>query len=171
LKQITLSNHHQVENMFGKLNDMEIDRLISRCLVGRIGCHANGVTYVVPISYAFDGNCIYAHSYDGMKLDLMKQNHMVCFQVDDTRDLANWQSAVCWGEFEELVDEKGQKDALRMLHNRILPVISSATMHITPEWPFPSGSHQEIDGVFFRIILSEKTGRFEQSNSESFYCT
>ena len=104
-----LSLNHKTDFMFGKLNSEEIDQLLNNQLVGRIGCHSDGVTYVVPISYAFDGNNIYAHSFKGLKLTIMRKNPKVCFEVDDTQDLANWKSVICWGEFEELTDEVQKK--------------------------------------------------------------
>ncbi len=39
--------------MFGELNPEEIEQLLSAQLVGRIGCHADGTTYVVPVSYGY----------------------------------------------------------------------------------------------------------------------
>ncbi len=157
--------------MFGKLNSTEIDQLLSRQLIGRIGCHADGLTYVVPVSYAFDGTYIYVHTYNGMKMEMMRKNPKVCFQADDTRNLAYWQSVVCWGEFEELVEEAAQRAALQKLQERILPVLSSETMHLSKEWPFPAGKDEKLPGVFFRIRLTEKKGRFEKISGEEFFAT
>lgn len=157
--------------MFGKLKQEDIDQLLGTQLVGRIGCHGDGVTYVVPISYAFDGNYIYAHSFNGLKLAIMRKNPKVCFEVDDMQNLANWQSAICWGEFEELTGEVEKRVALQKLNDRVLPILSSETMHISPEWPFPSQDCQKIKGIFFRIRLTEKTGRFERSEGDSFFAT
>ncbi|MEJ0105912.1 MAG: pyridoxamine 5'-phosphate oxidase family protein [Bacteroidota bacterium] len=53
--------------MFGSLNNNEIDELLHQQFIGRIGCHAEGVTYVVPISYAYDGEYIYGRTFEGMK--------------------------------------------------------------------------------------------------------
>ena len=83
--------------MFGKLNNEEIEGLIQSQLIGRIGCHADDVTYVVPISYAYDGTYLYGHTYEGMKVDMMRKNPKICFEVDSTRNLANWQSVIGWG--------------------------------------------------------------------------
>ena len=157
--------------MFGKLSPEEIDQLLSHQIVGRIGCHADGVTYIVPISYAYDGTFIYAHSFKGMKLTIMQKNPKVCFEVDDTKNLANWKSAICWGEFEELSDESQKEEAFQILNNRVLPILSSETMHISPEWPFPTENTNKVEGVFFRIRISEKTGRFEKSADEFFFAT
>ncbi len=101
----------------------------------------------------------------------MRKNPKVCFQVDDTRDLSNWQSVICWGEFEELKNEVDRKKALELLNNRVIPYVSSQTMHITPEWPFSPEKNELIDGIFFRIHITEKTGRFEKTSAEFFYGT
>jgi nitroimidazol reductase NimA-like FMN-containing flavoprotein (pyridoxamine 5'-phosphate oxidase superfamily) len=158
--------------MFGKLTIEQIEQLIKNQVVGRIGCHAGGVTYVVPISYAYYDNCIYAYSGKGMKIDFMKQNPNVCFQIDDTRDLTNWQSVICWGKFEEMSTPSQRKEALEKLNNRILPLLSSETMHITSDWPFADGGEKDrIGGVFYRIRLTDKTGRFEKSSDKYFFAT
>lgn len=157
--------------MFGDLNREEVEQLLGEQLVGRIGCHADNMTYVVPISYAYENDVVYAHSFDGMKMNLMRKNPQVCFEVDDTSDLANWRSVICWGEFEELSKEKDKELALQVLNNRILPVISSATMRMTPEWPFPANDKKLIDGIFFRIKITRKTGRFERSEDQVFFCS
>ena len=142
--------------MFGELNTEEIDQLISQQVLGRIGCHANGVTYIVPVSYAYDGTCIYVHSFNGMKLDLMRKNPKVCFEVDNTKNLANWQSAICWGDFEELTEESQKKEAFEILNARILPMISSETMHMSAEWPFSADVNKAGKGLFFRYVYQKK---------------
>lgn len=55
--------------MIGNLPEDKIETLIKNQVIGRIGCHADGVTYVIPVSYAYDGACIYVHSQEGMKYD------------------------------------------------------------------------------------------------------
>ncbi len=54
--------------MFGKLDKNEIEQLIKRQLVGRIACHADGITYMAPVSYAYNGTDIYVYSKNGKKL-------------------------------------------------------------------------------------------------------
>jgi uncharacterized protein len=155
--------------MFGKLNTDEIEKLIHSQYIGRLGIHADGLTYVVPVSYAYDGTYIYGRTFEGMKISMMRKSPKVCFEVDDTRNLANWQSVVSWGEFEELKGNMERAEGLHKIFDRVLPIISSETMHITPQWPFPVDNMNEIDGIVYRIRLSEKTGRFEKSPDENFY--
>jgi len=156
--------------MFGILNPAEIEQLLSKQLVGRIGCHANGVTYVVPISYAYDGEYVYARTFEGMKINMMRKNPDVCFEVEDTKNLSNWRTVVAWGSFEELPGGNQRKEALSVLARRKLPVISSETMQLGSQWPF-SSDDENVDGVIFRIRIKEKTGRYEESLNESSFGT
>ena len=157
--------------MFGKLNETGIEELIHHQLIGRVGCHADGITYVVPLSYAYDGTYIYGHTFEGMKVQMLRKNPSICFEVDNTINLANWQSVIGWGTYEELPGGPERDDAVQKLQNRVLPVLSSETMHLSPQWPFPSGSGSEIQGIIFRIRLTDKTGRFEKEEEKYFYST
>lgn len=156
--------------MFQKMNTVEIEQLLQQQLVGRIGCHANGLTYVVPVSYAYDGNYVYCHTFEGMKMDMMRKNPEICFEVDNTKNLANWQSVIAWGTFEELPVGNDRRDAIDILGKRELPIVSSQTMHLGSRWPFTSAD-DKIDGIIFRIQLKEKTGRCEKSADGSFFAS
>jgi uncharacterized protein len=152
--------------MLGTLNHLQTEDLLKSQLVGRIGCHAGGETYVVPISYAYDGKYIYCHTQEGKKTAMMRKNPQVCFQVDEMKDMANWKSVIVQGSFEELKNKADISHAMRTLLHRYLPVVSSATTHLGKLWPFQPDDISEIDGVVFRIEVKEKTGRFE-SGAES----
>ena len=91
--------------MFDTLSNEQIIDVVSNNFVGRLGCHADGKTYVVPISYAYNGDYIYARSFEGMKLAMMRKNPNVCFQVDKTESMSDWQSVIIWGTFEELTNK------------------------------------------------------------------
>lgn len=152
--------------MFDTLSNKEMITVISNNVIGRLGCHANGKTYVVPISYAYDGDNIYARTFEGMKLMMMRKNPEVCFQVDNMKDMADWESVIIWGTFEELTDAAERTKGLKILVSRILPGISSETVKLTPEWPFPTNDLTRIDGIVFRINIKEMSGRCEKIESD-----
>jgi hypothetical protein len=152
--------------MFGKLSSVQIEKLIADNVIGRLGCHGDGKTYVVPISYAYDGQFIYARTFEGLKVSIMRKNPNVCFQIDEMENMANWKSVVTWGTYEELVNEKERNEGLEKLISRMLPEISSETVKLSPQWPFPTNDFSKIRGIIFRIRLTEKTGRFEMMDSK-----
>jgi len=147
--------------MFGKLEAQEVDNVLLHQYMGRLGCSAGGRTYVVPISYAYDGTYIYAHTQEGKKIEMMRENPEVCFQTDLMENMACWKSVICWGTFEEVTDEEARTDALKKLLARELPIIASQTVKLTPSWPFQPHDFNTIKGIVFRILITEKTGRFE----------
>lgn len=147
--------------MFKNLDKEQIESVISENIVGRLGCHADGKTYVVPVSYAYDGEYIYVRTFEGLKISMMRKNPNVCFQVDSIEDMADWKSVVAWGTFEELTNEEERNKGLKILISRTLPGISSETMKLSRAWPFPTDDYTKIEGIVFRIRLTEKTGRCE----------
>jgi uncharacterized protein len=157
--------------MLGTLNLPEIEKLLSKQIVGRIGCCNGDKVYVVPISYFYDGEYIYCHTHEGKKIEMMRKNPKVCFQVDQFLNMANWQSVIAYGEFEELTDPQLRKNAMQKLHSRIMPMISSETVHLSADWPFVPVEINKIPGVTFRILVREKTGRFERTHpvEEAFF--
>jgi nitroimidazol reductase NimA-like FMN-containing flavoprotein (pyridoxamine 5'-phosphate oxidase superfamily) len=94
----------------------EIDELLNAQVVGRIGCHADGLTYVVPVIYAYDGDAFWVVTIEGQKTRMMRANPDVCFEVDEY-ERGSWRSAIAYGRFEEL-DEAGAERALSLLAAR-----------------------------------------------------
>ena len=150
--------------MIGKLTSEEIENLLHQQFIGHLGCQDKDTVYVVPVSYAYDGGNIYCHSLEGQKVAMMRNNPKVCFQVDEMKDMANWKSVITWGNFEEIDDEMERRKALHILSARRLPISSSITTHLGHTWPFMDEDAKGITGLFFRISLKEKSGKYESSS-------
>jgi nitroimidazol reductase NimA-like FMN-containing flavoprotein (pyridoxamine 5'-phosphate oxidase superfamily) len=156
------ADHLKNNTMFGTLNDEQVKELLSANIIGRIGCHSDGITYVVPISYVFVEGTVYCHSREGLKVEMMRKNPDVCFEVDELTSMANWRSIIAWGKYEELTAEQDRNEALKHLLQRVLPVVSSQTTHLSNSWPFAPTDLSEIEGIVFKIRLEKVTGRFEK---------
>lgn len=150
--------------MIGKLTTEEIEEVLKQNMLGRIGCNDGNRTYVVPVNYVYDGKCIIAHSCEGMKIKMMRKNSDVCFEVDEIKTASSWKSVIAWGEFQELTEERSRYEAMklfvqRMLHLKITKSdpISHSTKN-TEQFTLHPANHRS---VIYRIVLTEKTGRFE----------
>ena len=154
--------------MFKELNSGQIEQVISENIIARLGCSADGEIYVVPISYTYDGSYIYARSFEGMKVSMMRKNPKVCLQIDTMKDMADWKSVIIWGTFEELTNEEDKKMALTKLTSRPLPEVSSDMVKFTEEWPFAPKDYSQVKGVVYRILVTKKTGRLEMLDPELF---
>ncbi|SFP85685.1 pyridoxamine 5'-phosphate oxidase family protein [Parafilimonas terrae] len=149
--------------MFGNLGNDAIETVLRHQIIGHIGCNANDITYVVPVSYAYENGYVYVHTEEGMKINMMRQNPKVCFETYLMENMGNWQCVIAWGQFEEITGEEERREALQILLNRNLPVITSKTVQLTEEWPFVPENLNEIKGIVFRIKLTMKTGKYERT--------
>ena len=131
--------------MIAELDRAEIDDLLHAQIVGRIGCHADGQTYVVPVIYAYDGEAFYVYTFEGRKVRMMRASPHVCFEVDEY-ERGSWRSAIAQGRYEEL-DADGAERALTLLAARFASR--------------GAGSRPRTEGtpVAFRIVIDEITGR------------
>jgi uncharacterized protein len=134
-----------------ELSRAEIDELLGEQVVGRIGCHAGGVTVVVPVIYAYDGECFHVASIEGQKIRMMRENPAVCFEVDDYRAPGEWRSAIAQGTYEE-ADEAEAARSLALLAERFASPDGGPRPARRPD---PSGRPT----VCFRIRVREVTGR------------
>lgn len=68
-------------------DSMRIESILSRCTCCRIGFHDNGEVYIVPLNFGYevkdDAYIFYFHgAKEGRKIDLIKKNPMVGFEMD-----------------------------------------------------------------------------------------
>jgi uncharacterized protein len=126
----------------------EIEALLRTAIVGRIACCGHGATgdgrpYLVPLAYGYDGDAVYAHSGPGRKLDLMRAEPRVTFEVDEAIAPDHWRSVIADGTFEEIDDPRQRDAALQVIYG----------LNCVPDL----GLHT----VVFRILLTSRSGRYE----------
>ena len=145
--------------MFSELGYEEVEEVLQDQLIGRIGCNLNGKTYIVPVNYAYNDPYVYIYSLDGKKVDIMRQNMDICFEVDVVYDLLNWKSVIAWGTFEELKGSEARQKAWKLISDRSLTLIPNDKTELSNIAVFKSDNINDIEGIFYRISLKEKSGR------------
>ena len=149
--------------MLGSLSTEQVEQLLRDEAIGRIGVHAQGRTYVVPVTYAYEGGCVYAHSTLGRKVRMMRLNPEVCFEVEKVEGLSTWQSVIAWGRYEELDGEEAVA-GMQLLVARLMPRMTGSA-DMPTHGTGPQGQAADTAGhvpILFRIRLGEETGRFER---------
>jgi nitroimidazol reductase NimA-like FMN-containing flavoprotein (pyridoxamine 5'-phosphate oxidase superfamily) len=135
--------------MILEMSPSEIGAFVLSQRVGRIGCHVDGETYVVPVIFGWAGEYIYVYTTVGKKVDMMRANQRVCFEVDEYLANGNWRSVIAQGTYEELQGD----DAVRALHiitERVTSNREASSARSRGEGRTP---------VAFRIRTDEVTGR------------
>lgn len=149
--------------MIGQLTEEQINEVLGTNIFGHLGCSDGKKTYVVPINYVYDGKYIIAHSIEGMKIHMMRKNAEVCFAVDEMQNQTHWKSVIVWGQYQELTNERDRYQALKLFVDRMLHSKVSATSlppDIVAKKVYPQAP-THFKPVIYRIVISEKTGRFE----------
>jgi len=130
--------------------------VLERANVGRLGCSKEGQPYVVPISFSFDRDrgCVYGFSTVGQKIEWMRQNPLVCLEVDDVQDKNHWQTVIIFGRYEEIQDSPEEAEARQR---------AEALFQQRSEWWLPAaakvGSRERHAVVVYRIHIDRISGR------------
>lgn len=132
-----------------ELGEDGIERLLHGSLVGRIACcdhnpETGPRPYLVPLAYGYDGESVYTFSHPGRKIEIMRTQPLVSFEVDHAVAEDRWESVIAEGIYEELTTEEDRG----LAHD----VLFAGRPEIPP---FSSGQ------IVYRLRLTKKTGRFE----------
>ena len=124
--------------------------LLGRHHVGRIAFTSNERVDIQPIHYVFEERWLYGRTSRGSKFATLARHSWCAFEVDEVRDLFDWDSVVVKGHMELLDPELGSPDA----YTRGLTLMRSIVpASFTDDDPVPHRS------ILFRLEASEITGR------------
>ena len=107
------------------------DRVVLEDILGgaeicRLSMVDEGIPYIVPVNYGYREGHLYIHSApEGKKIDLLKKNQLVCFEVEDSVEIiragkacdwsTRYRSVVGYGEAEILSDERSKQEGLEVI--------------------------------------------------------
>ena len=76
----------------------EIERIIQEALVCRVALSDGDSPYVFPVCFGFKDGTIYFHSaQEGKKIEILKKNNKVCFEMDIDTKLIEGEKGCEWG--------------------------------------------------------------------------
>src|SRR5215212_10287937 len=104
-----------------KVKDMsagEMQALLLRVGFGHLGCTRDGLPYVVPMHYAYDGQDLYFITTEGTKTEFIAANSEVCFQVEEITDSFNWRSVMVMGKAQRLTRPDEVERAMQLVTER-----------------------------------------------------
>ncbi len=148
--------------MVGELSEVQINNVLSSQVLGRLASTDGIQPYIVPVTYTYDGVYIYGQTNEGLKLQMLRKNPAVCFEVDKMTDMQNWQSVIVYGNFEELKNEDAAY-ARDVLFGRVFSLMTSSTLHTYGHAEVGTvEDNTRVKQVMYRIHIKKITGRFEK---------
>ena len=136
----------------------EIDAILRRSRVCRLGLSDDGQPYVVPLCFGYDGRSLYFHcAREGRKLEILRRESRVCVEFDELAGLvdapaacgwaARYRSAIGFGTAHEVEDADEKARALALLMRQ----------YAEGEFPFDPGAVERT--VVVRVDLESLTGK------------
>jgi nitroimidazol reductase NimA-like FMN-containing flavoprotein (pyridoxamine 5'-phosphate oxidase superfamily) len=135
---------------FRELTNEESRALLGRHSVGRIAYTFHDRVDIQPIHYVVSGNWLYGRTSHGGKFVTLAHNPWCAFEVDEVRDLFDWDSVVVKGHLEVLDPELGSQDAYEEGLRLMSALVPGTFTDLDP------APHRLI---LFRVHLGEITGR------------
>lgn len=75
-----------------------IESIMRKEMVCRIALSDNNMPYIVPMNFGYKNNSLYLHSAkEGKKIEIIKNNNNVCFEIDTDHELIKSEKACSWG--------------------------------------------------------------------------
>ncbi len=146
----TAQDDAHVFPLIRELDAGESRALLSRHHVGRIAYSFHDRVDIQPIHYVLDDEWIYGRTGLGTKFATLAHHPWCAFEVDEVRDLFDWDSVVVKGHIELLDPELSSPDAcargLELMRTLVPETFTRAD-------PVPHRS------ILFRIHINELTGR------------
>jgi nitroimidazol reductase NimA-like FMN-containing flavoprotein (pyridoxamine 5'-phosphate oxidase superfamily) len=104
----------------------ELEDVIRRAEVCRLAMVDDGEPYIVPMNFGYRDGCLYFHcAKEGRKLDILRKDPRVCFEMEaDVRLVkgenpcqwsTSYESVIGWGTAEVLLEEKEVREGLEVL--------------------------------------------------------
>jgi len=86
----------------------EVDQFLTCTRIGRLGMALDEGPYVVPLGFAYSEGKVFFHTCcKGLKMESLRKNANVCFEVDEAlSDATMSKSVIIFGKAEIIEDEK-----------------------------------------------------------------
>lgn len=141
-------------------------KILQEADVCRVAFCGEDWPYIVAMNFGCKKGKLYFHcASDGTKLDLLKANPNVCFEVETDVEIVpgenacNWsvqyQSVVGFGHISVVTDLEERRDGLEALLAQYAP--GEGTQHSGLEMKLPS--HLSLETVVLRIDVHSITGK------------
>ena len=137
----------------------EIQAIMKEALVCRLGFSDEGTPYIVPMNFGLGERCLYLHcAREGRKLDIIRKNDRVCFEMDLLREIKQSPTACGWGARYESVIGFGRAVLVENLYEK-RAALDRIMEHYGGHAPFSYAEETLAKTAIIRIDIESETGK------------
>jgi hypothetical protein len=103
-----------------------LEEILSGAILCRVAMIDGDLPYIIPFNYGYREGALYIHSApEGKKIDLLRKDNRVCFEVEDSMEITKgerscdwstrYRSVVGYGNVKILSDEASKQQGLEVI--------------------------------------------------------
>ncbi len=156
-RRIALTSVRRGDKEIGDLE--EIERILKEAFICRIAMCEGDRPYCVPMIYCYEGGRIYLHSAkEGKKLEVLKANNRVCFEVETGVEVVRKGKPCSWTLRYRSVVGRGRAHIVEDLEEK-RRALECILERVSPGYRYEF-SEEEIGSVIvIRIDVEELSGK------------
>ena len=141
-------------------NITEIEAIIQKAEVCRLGLAVENTPYIVPVFFGYEDNCLYVHcGKEGRKLDMIRQNNTVCFEMEVDTKITNRHKPACqWSSAYRSVIGYGSAFILENFQEKKL-ALDVIMRHYSDRTSFEYQKKAVEEVVIIKIIVDQISGK------------
>ena len=135
-----------------------IDAIIRRSRVCHLGLSDAGQPYVVPLSFGYDGSCLYFHAArEGRKVNILQKNSRVCFEFDILEEIISAEKACNWSMRYQSVIGFGSAEIVTEPDAKAAALNCIMGQYTSSDWTF--GEQELAATLVIRVRIDEISGK------------
>lgn len=136
-----------------------LEEILATATICRVAMMDGDLPYIVPFNYGYSEGIIYIHSAPvGKKIDLLRRNNRVCFEVEDRAEIVKGEKACSWTTLYRSVVGYGSIEILSDDQSKQLGMEVIMAQHGAPDLvDFDPGNLNRM--VILKLTLSSLTGK------------
>ena len=142
-----------------EINDIgTIEDIIRKAKVCRLALSENGWPYIVPLCFGYQDNMLFFHTGpEGKKIDMLRKNNNVCFEIDIDHELITSKEACKWSMKYQSIIGFGRAELIEDIGSKrtALDII----MQHYSDGPFEYPAETIKKTIIIKIHIESMTGK------------
>lgn len=136
----------------------ELEQIIRAGRICRLALAAEPAPYLVPLNYGYRDGALYFHSApEGRKIDLMRQNPCVGFEISLDLGVVEGEKACDWSARYRSVLGHGRIEFIEGLEKKRNALDLIMDQYADGEFAFPEASVRRT--AIYRLVIEQLTGK------------
>ena len=135
-----------------------IEEILRSATLCRLGLSDGHIPYVVPLSFGYEDDCLYFHSGpEGRKIEIIKDNPHVCFEVDLAEEYVGADVPCDWTVKYRSVIGFGKAQLLEGVEEKKRALDVILAHYSDRDYEYPEGATDKV--VVIRVDVESLTGK------------